>query len=128
METLFEQVESELLRKLFYFLTSKEVSQELEAFLDENCESFEGNVEDITGEQDLGRYEQYQEYTRLLETQLGRFCKDNHVTQKKLFQEAEDACKETQEDQFNMASLLLDMLMAATEYQMFCVNCSTFKA
>ncbi len=43
------------------------VAEELEAFLDENCESFEGCVEGFTGEQDLGRYEQYQDFTRLLE-------------------------------------------------------------
>lgn len=133
MESLFEQVESPTLRKLFFYLSGAEVSGELEDFLGRHCDGFEGEIRDLEGEQDLGRYDLYKQYTALLEGRMQQFCDAEGLTVREVFEECDAACQAKEDDgedgnsSHMIASLLLDMLVAAADYNAFVINMSSFK-
>mmetsp|Transcript_22217 Transcript_22217/g.39292 ORF Transcript_22217/g.39292 Transcript_22217/m.39292 type:complete len:191 (-) Transcript_22217:160-732(-) len=130
MDSLFAQIENPVVRELFYFLSSDRVSRELQDFLEDHCDLFEGTLDDLTGEQDLERYSIYKEYTALLDGHMKEFCKEHGYSAKEVYEECNRACEKRDDDDENgesLTRLLLDMLIAASEYQAFVVNMMTFK-
>ncbi|GBG31213.1 Hypothetical Protein FCC1311_074342 [Hondaea fermentalgiana] len=128
MEHIFDQIENEIVRELFYFLSCERVSKELQSFLQAHCHMFEGDLSDLTGEQDLERFALYKEYTALLDGHMREFCTENGYSAKEVYEECDRACeKRDEEEGESLTKLLLNMLIAASEYEAFVVNMMTFK-
>ena len=122
MEQLVERLKDPLMQRLFLCLNSDGLNGRMEKFLNANCGLWSGTQDDFTEEQDLKQYELYQTYSSMIEEALEGFAEDEGMGHAELMKRCRAASAED-----DLAKSLLDMLISASEYNLFAVQMSIMR-
>ena len=123
-----DEIDDPVVRWLFKHLNEESLNKRMEKFFKRHCFEFHDGCDWTEadesqflmadeGEQSLENYDLYKRYTGIIEAALQDFCETEGLSQSEVFKTCQAASRESP-----MTEALLQMLLSASEYQLFALQ------